>query len=151
MGAAFSGSAYATIRRMPAEHPEVVVFYLPLMSVPMSLPFIASSWVMPTGAEWAMLAGIGVATHLAQTSMTKGLQAEKTARATMIGYTQIVFAGAWGVLLFGEIITWWTVAGAVIVLVGMVVLMSSHHTHEVEVEHLPEVEEVRSEGGAGDV
>jgi drug/metabolite transporter (DMT)-like permease len=83
--------------------------------------------------------------------MTKGLQAEKTARATMIGYTQIVFAGAWGVLLFGEVITWWTVAGAVIVLVGMVVLMSSHHTHEVEVEHLPEVEEVRSEGGAGDV
>jgi drug/metabolite transporter (DMT)-like permease len=151
MGAAFSGSAYATIRRMPAEHPEVVVLYLPLMSVPMSLPFIASSWVMPTGGEWAMLAGIGAATHLAQTSMTKGLQAEKTARATMVGYVQIIFAGVWGVMLFNEVITWWTVAGAAIVLAGMLVLMSSHHTHEVEVEHLPEAKEMRSEGGAGDV
>ena len=48
MGGAFSGSAYATIRQMPKERPEVVVLYLPLMSVPMSLPFIATNWHMPT-------------------------------------------------------------------------------------------------------
>lgn len=123
MGAAFSGSAYATIRQMPRERPEVVVFYLPLMSVPMSLPFIASNWVMPTWPEWLLLIGIGLATQLAQTSMTRGLQVEKTARATMMGYSQIVFAGAWGVMLFGEVITWWTVVGAVVVLAGMLSLM----------------------------
>jgi drug/metabolite transporter (DMT)-like permease len=122
-GAAFSGSAYATIRRMPMERPEVVVLYLPLMSVPMSLPFIASNWHMPTWGEWLLLIGIGIATQLAQTSMTKGLQIEKTARATMVGYVQIIFAGAWGAMLFGESITLWTVAGAVIVLVGMLSLV----------------------------
>lgn len=119
MGAAFSGSAYATIRQMPAERPEVVVLYLPLMSVPMSLPFIASNWYAPTAMEWLLLVGIGIATQLAQTSMTKGLQAEKTARATMTGYVQIIFAGAWGAILFGEAITAWTVVGALIVLTGM--------------------------------
>lgn len=125
-GAAFSGSAYATIRQMPKERPEVVVLYLPLMSVPMSLPFIATNWHMPTRAEWLLLIGIGLATQLAQTSMTRGLQIEKTARATMVGYVQIIFAGAWGALFFGESITLWTVAGATIVLVGMLSLVIVH-------------------------
>ena len=123
MGAAFSGSAYATIRQMPHERPEVVVLYLPLMSVPMSLPFIASGWHAPTTGEWLLLIAIGLATQLAQTSMTKGLQVEKTARATMVGYVQIIFAGAWGAMLFGETITSWTVLGALIVLTGMLSLI----------------------------
>ena len=122
-GAAFSGSAYATIRQMPKERPEVVVLYLPLMSVPMSLPFIATNWHMPTWDEWLLLIGIGLATQLAQTSMTRGLQIEKTARATMVGYVQIIFAGAWGALLFRESITWWTILGAAIVLAGMLSLV----------------------------
>lgn len=126
MGAAFSGSAYATIRQMPNERPEVVVLYLPLMSVPMSVPFIASNWHAPTLEEWLLLLGIGLATQLAQTSMTKGLQVEKTARATMVGYVQIIFAGTWGALLFGETITALTVAGAVIVLTGMLSLVLVH-------------------------
>jgi drug/metabolite transporter (DMT)-like permease len=123
MGAAFSGSAYATIRQMPNERPEVVVLYLPLMSVPMSLPFIASNWHAPTRGEWLLLIAIGLATQLAQTSMTKGLQVEKTARATMVGYVQIIFAGTWGAMLFGETITSWTVLGALIVLTGMLSLI----------------------------
>lgn len=115
LGAAFSGSAYATIRQMPNERPEVVVFYLPLMSLPMALPF-AGNWVMPTWSEWATLAGIGATTQIAQTAMTRGLQSERTARATMAGYSQIVFAGLWGVLLFREHPSSWTIAGAVIIL-----------------------------------
>jgi drug/metabolite transporter (DMT)-like permease len=122
-GALFSGSAYATIRQMPKERPEVVVLYLPLMSVPMSLPFIASNWHAPTWEEWLLLIGIGIATQLAQTSMTRGLQVEKTARATMVGYVQIIFAGAWGVLLFAETITAWTIVGAIVVLAGMLSLL----------------------------
>jgi drug/metabolite transporter (DMT)-like permease len=128
MGAAFSGSAYATIRQMPAEHPEIVVLYLPLMSIPMSLPFIAANWRVPTGVEVLLLIGIAVATQTAQTYMTRGLQVEKTARATTVGYVQILFAGAWGALLFGEAITLWTVVGAAIVLSGMIVLVTAHQT-----------------------
>jgi drug/metabolite transporter (DMT)-like permease len=126
-GALFSGSAYATIRQMPKERPEVVVLYLPLMSVPMSLPFIATNWHAPTWEEWLLLISIGIATQLAQTSMTRGLQIEKTARATMVGYVQIIFAGAWGAILFGEAITAWTIVGAAIVLAGMLSLVMVHN------------------------
>jgi len=126
LGAAFSGSAYATIRRMPTERPEVVVLYLPLMAIPMSIPFIASSWVLPTWAEGGLLLGIAAATQLAQIFMTKGLQAEKTGRATTVGYLQILFAGAWGAMFFGEPITWWTAAGAAVMLSGLVALVLMH-------------------------
>lgn len=126
LGAAFSGSAYATIRQMPAERPEVVVFYLPLMSIPMSLPFVLTSWIWPTALDWLLIIGIGVATQLAQTAMTRGLQIEKTARATMTGYTQIVFAGLWGALFFGEHPSVWTVLGAVIILASTLVMAVAH-------------------------
>ena len=49
-----------------------------------------------------------------------------TARATMVGYVQIIFAGAWGVLLFDESITWWTIVGASMILMGMLSLVLVH-------------------------
>jgi drug/metabolite transporter (DMT)-like permease len=126
LGAAFSGSAYATIRRLRGEHPDVVVFYLPLMQIPMSLPFIATNWLWPTPREWVLLAAMGVATQLAQASMTRGLQLERTARATTAGYLQIIFAGIWGALLFGEHPSTWTVAGALVILASTAALVLLH-------------------------
>jgi drug/metabolite transporter (DMT)-like permease len=126
LGAAFAGSAYATIRRLRGEHPDVVVFYLPLMQIPMSLPFVASSWLWPTPSEWLLLIGMALATQLAQLHMTRGLQVERTARATTTGYLQIVFAGVWGALIFGEHPGAWTIVGALIILASTVALVVLH-------------------------
>lgn len=125
-GAAFSGAAYATIRQLRGEHPDVVVLYLPLMQIPMSLPFLATDWLAPRGTEWLLLAGMGVATQLAQSFMTRGLQVERTARATTTGYLQIVFAMFWGVLLFGEHPGVLTLVGAIVILASTVALVVSH-------------------------
>ena len=126
LGAAFSGAAYATIRRLRGENPDVVVLYLPLMQIPMSVPFIASSWSWPTAWEWLLLIGVAVTTQLAQLNMTRGLQLERTARATTTGYLQIVFAGIWGVMIFGEHPGLWTVAGALVILGSTVALVVMH-------------------------
>lgn len=115
LGALCSGTAYAIIRRMPTEKAEVIVFYLPLMTIPISLPFAASTWVTPTALEWVLLVAIGVTTQVAQMFMTRGLQLERTARATTVGYLQIVFAVAWGALVLGEKPTAWTIAGALVI------------------------------------
>lgn len=115
-GALCSGTAYAIIRRMPTERAEVIVLYLPLMTLPISLPFAASTWVRPTVVEWLLLVAIGVTTQVAQTFMTRGLQLERTARATTVGYLQIVFAVAWGALILGERPTFWTLAGALVII-----------------------------------
>jgi drug/metabolite transporter (DMT)-like permease len=124
LGAAFSGAAYATIRRLGgSEHTAVVVFYLPLLQVPTALPFIAIQWRSPTLIEWTLLVGAGMATQLAQTYMTRGLQAERTARATTAGYLQVVFAATWAVLFFGERISLWTIAGAAVIIGGASMLV----------------------------
>jgi drug/metabolite transporter (DMT)-like permease len=93
VGAICSGSAYALVRKMRTTvHPLVIVFYLPLLSVPTSLPFALAEWRWPTAWEWVLLLGVGITTQLAQVSMTRGLQLERTARATTTGYLQVAFA-----------------------------------------------------------
>jgi drug/metabolite transporter (DMT)-like permease len=125
LGAAFSGAAYATIRRMSHERPEVVVLYLPLMSIPMSLPFLARGWVTPNLGDILLLVATGLATQLAQTAITRGLQLERTSRATTAGYLQIVFAGLWGVLFFDERPSLWTLLGAAVIVAGTLILILS--------------------------
>lgn len=127
LGAALSGAAYATIRQMPAEAPEVVVFYLPLMAVPLSLPFAIGSWTPPSARGWLLIVGICITTHLGQMGLTRGLQMEKTARATMAGYTQIIFAVALGTIFFHERLTILSVVGATIILASTLGMAIAHH------------------------
>ena len=113
VGAACSGCAYTLVRKMRlTEHPLVIVGYLPLLGVPMSLPFAIAQWTWPDPWEWLLLIGVGVTTQLAQISMTRGLQLERTARATTTGYLQVAFAVLWGAIFLGEIPDVWTVVGA---------------------------------------
>ena len=48
--------------------------------------------------------------------MTRGLQLERTARATTTGYLQVAFAVVWGAIFLGEIPDVWTLAGAVTII-----------------------------------
>jgi drug/metabolite transporter (DMT)-like permease len=112
VGALGSGAAYVVIRRMgTAEDPRRVTLYLPLVTVPVTLPFVLGAWVWPTAREWGVLVALSVATQLAQICMTRGLQREPAARATAVGMLQIVFAALWGWLVFGERLTAGTLAG----------------------------------------
>lgn len=123
VGAACSGSAYTLVRKMRGtEHPLVIVGYLPLLSVPMSLPFAIAQWQWPDPWEWLLLIGVGVTTQLAQISMTRGLQLERTARATTAGYLQVAFAVLWGAVFLGEIPDLWTLAGAATIIGSTLVL-----------------------------
>ncbi len=122
-GAVCSAAAYVVIRRMgAAEDPRRVTLYLPLVTVPVTLPTALPGWVWPTGREWLVLAGVGASTQLAQTYMTRGLQRERAARATAVGYLQLVFASAWGWLAFGDRPGAWTAAGALTIVAGTLAL-----------------------------
>ena len=122
-GAFFSGSAYTLVRKMRStEHPLVIVFYLPLLSVPLSLPFAFADWKWPDGGEWLLLIGIGITTQLAQVNMTRGLQLERTARATTTGYLQVAFAVVWGAVILGEVPDIWTLLGATTIIGSTLVL-----------------------------
>jgi drug/metabolite transporter (DMT)-like permease len=125
-GALCTALAYVSVRTLArSEHPLVIVFYFPLIAVPLSLPLVLLQPVLPTTSELAWLLGVGLCTQLGQVYLTRSLVALPAARATAISYVQVVFAGLWGWLVFGETIDGWTIAGALLVLGATLVSLSS--------------------------
>jgi drug/metabolite transporter (DMT)-like permease len=115
-GALFSAAAYVTVRRLRGEDAMVVVFYFALFSAVLSLPAVVLGGVVrPVGLDWLLLLAIGVSTHLGQVFITWGLQREAAGRAMSVGYLQIVFAAAWGALVFGDLPDIWVVNGALLI------------------------------------
>ena len=121
-GALLTALAYVTVRQLSRnENRSVIIFYFPLMSVPIALPFVIINPVWPNAMEWAWLFGVGIFTQLGQIFLTKGLSSMTAARATAINYVQVVFAAVWGLLFLDESITAPTVIGAILVLGSIVV------------------------------
>lgn len=121
--AILSGVAYTYVRKLrETDAPLVVVFWFAAISVLLSLPIVAMDLVWPTAAQWAALAGVGVAAHLGQVFLTKGLHLEAAGKATAVGYVQIVFAFIWGALFFGTLPDAWTVAGVALVVAAVVLV-----------------------------
>lgn len=117
LAACFSAGAYTTVRALGGKvDPLVVVFYFPLIATPAALPYAWPSLRWPTLYEWALLIGVGVFTQLAQIAMTRGLALERASRATSITYLQIVFAYCWGIVIFGEVPSWWSALGAALIM-----------------------------------
>ena len=115
LGALGSAGAYVTIRTLTREHSLVIVFYLPLVTVPVTLPLVGTTALWPTAWEWLVLLAVGVTTQIAQVYMTRGLQLERAGRATAVGYLQVVFAAAWGALFFSEYPDAWSIAGGLLI------------------------------------
>ena len=125
-GALLTALAYVSVRQLSVrEHPLVIVFYFPLVSVPATLPFLMNQWVMPTGSDWMWLLGVGLLTQLGQVWLTEGLAALPAARATSINYVQVVFATLWGVLIFAEPVTVTVIVGAICVLGATLISLSA--------------------------
>ncbi|MFO8236712.1 MAG: DMT family transporter [Prochlorococcaceae cyanobacterium] len=126
IGALCTAVAYVSVRTLAAsEHPLVIVFYFPLVAVPLSLPLVLLNPVLPTPLELLWLLGVGLFTQLGQVTLTRGLVGLPAAQATAISYVQVGFAGLWGWLIFDERVDGWTVAGAALVLAATLISLSS--------------------------
>lgn len=120
LGAVLSAIAYVAVRRLGRSEPAVlVVFYFPLVTVPLAAPFAMAQWVWPDALGWLCLVGVGCATQFAQLAMTKGLALLPAGRATAIGYLQVVFALLFGVLVFGDRPDGWSWLGIAVVAAGL--------------------------------
>lgn len=117
--AVLSAFAYVTVRQLArTEAPLVIVFYFPLIAAPLALPWAIATWVTPSGTDWLLLLGLGLATQVGQVFLTMGLAVERAGRATSIGYLQVAFAMGWQWTVFAKAPTGWTVGGAALILAG---------------------------------
>ena len=125
-GALFTALAYVSVRRLSvSEHPLVIILYFPLISVPITLPWVIQTGVWPMGVEWMWLLGVGVFTQLGQIWVTDGLRRLPAARATSINYIQVVFAAIWAWLWFSEPVSVWQIGGGALVLLATMISLSA--------------------------
>jgi len=102
-GAVLTSLAYVSVRELArTESPLVIVFWFPMVSALLSLPLVLLHPVAPTGNDLLWLLAIGLFTQAGQLGLTEGLARLPAARATPIGYVQVVFASFWGWWVFGE-------------------------------------------------
>ena len=125
-GAVFSAGAYVAVRRLRNEVPVTVVFYFAAVSTVLSLPMVVRDPVVPTFTVLLVLLGVGVSTYLGQIFITLGYRQERAARASSVGYLQILFAAGWGWLLFDDVPDVWTWVGAGVIVVSTLILVRMH-------------------------
>lgn len=119
-GALLTSSAYIAVRRLSVlEHPLVVIFYFPLVSLPAAAITAVPQWVWPTAREWLFLIAAAAATQAAQVFLTQGLFREEAGRAASVTYLQVAFATLWGWLVFGEIPEAGTMLGGGLILASV--------------------------------
>ena len=83
LGALMTSLAYICVRKLSSkEHPLVIIYYFPLVSIPISLPFIINNFVLPTGTDWFWILGIGIFTQIGQLCITEGLRLIPAGQAT---------------------------------------------------------------------
>jgi drug/metabolite transporter (DMT)-like permease len=74
-------------------------------------------WVMPTSAQWMMLAGIGLMSAAAQLMVTAAYRRGETTLLAPFEYSAILWTTALGAAVWGEFPDRWDIAG-IAVLVG---------------------------------
>jgi drug/metabolite transporter (DMT)-like permease len=82
----------------------------------LSIPPALFVWRWPTPIDLVLLAAMGVLATLNQYAYTKGISIGDTAAMAPIDYTRLVFAIALGYLLFGEMPSALTMAGAAVII-----------------------------------
>ncbi|MBD3627252.1 DMT family transporter [Cyclobacterium sp.] len=119
--ALFSGLAYNVIRKLKnTEHPLVIVFYFPLVTIPIAGVLSYYFWITPEGWDWLLLLLIGILTQFAQYFMTMAYQNANLAKVASLNYIGIIYALGFGFVLFNETYNIWTYGGMLLVLSGVI-------------------------------
>lgn len=122
-GSAFcAGLAYNMIRQLKlTEHPLVITFYFPLVSVPITALLLGTiTWVTPQGTDWLVLVFIGMTAQVAQYFMTRSYQSDELSKVVSLKYVGIIYALAFGYFLFGETFSFEAHMGMLVVLLGVI-------------------------------
>ena len=119
-GALLSAVAYTFVRKLRAtDTPMTIIFYLSWVGMVGALPFALGGWTWPSPVGWALLLGVGVATHLGQVGLTHGMRLLEAGTASAVSYVQVVLAFVWGALFFGDTVDALSLVGAGLVVASV--------------------------------
>lgn len=119
LGALGSAAAYVMVRHLSrTDDSSVIIFYFPLIALPISVSLLGNSFVVPSLDELALLILVGIFTQIGQIGLTKAMSTEKAGKAAAYAYVQVVFSAILGWTIFSEAPTLWTIVGALLIISG---------------------------------
>lgn len=122
LGALGSAIAYVIVRRLShSEDSSVIIFYFPLMALPLSLILLGDDFVLPNQEAFILLMLVGIFTQVGQVGLTKAMQTETAAKATAYSYVQVIFSIILGWVFFSEIPSFWTWIGGGLIMTGALI------------------------------
>ncbi|PKF63856.1 EamA family transporter [Psychromonas sp. psych-6C06] len=121
-GALGSAIAYVIVKRLSqTEDSSVIIFYFPLIALPLSLILLGNDFVMPNTEALVLLLFVGIFTQVGQVGLTKAMQSEVASKVSAFSYIQVVFSIILGFLIFSEIPSLWTLSGGGLIILGALV------------------------------
>lgn len=120
LGSAILYALYQILtRRLAAlDDPRTTILHTGLaamLATTMMLPLV---WVPPTAMDWALLAAIGVLGGISHGILVLAYARAPASVLAPLSYSQLLWAGLAGFLVFGELPDRWTLLGAAIILAG---------------------------------
>lgn len=113
---------------MTRDHaPSVLLVWAMTLGLIFSIPGAVLTWRWPAPVDFALLCAMGVMGTITQACYIKGMQIGDAAAMAPIDYTRLVFAAVIGFLVFQEIPTVWTLAGAAVVVTSTLIITWREH------------------------
>jgi drug/metabolite transporter (DMT)-like permease len=112
----FAASFLITKALTRYEKPGVIVLWQALTVSLLSLPMALPHWQMPTLLQWLGFAATGVLGTLAHYSLTRAFVLSDISATQSLRFLDLVWASILGWLVFGDVPSQWTWAGALVIL-----------------------------------
>lgn len=88
-----------------------------LLGSSVMVPFV---WVTPSAVEWMLMIGLGIASVVGHSLLAYAYERATASSLAPYAYCQLVWATAWGFIIWGTVPDMWIIAGAaLIVLAGV--------------------------------
>lgn len=123
-GAVFGGMVVISIKKLATTEPtRRIIFYYALYTTLFSAIPAAYFWITPTWDEVWVLILIGFLGILGQSCITHGFTLGDATVTVPFDYMRIVYSALFGILLFAEIPSWWSIAGATLIVASNLYLL----------------------------
>lgn len=114
----FSGSFLAAKALTRHEHLDVIVLWQHIWVSALLLPFAASTWTMPSAAQWGLLALCALLGTAGHYCTTRAFKVADISAVQSVRFLDLVWAALLGLAIFGALPNAWTVAGGIVILVS---------------------------------
>lgn len=122
IAAVLSGVAYTAIMKLrPTDEPITIVFYFPMIAIPLMIILCLFEFTIPLGIEWLYLLLIGIFTQIAQVMLTKALHLDKASTIIPFQYLGAIYAFFIGYFIFDEKLSLIIDIGIICAVLGVII------------------------------